>query len=337
MTAAAVLLVAAPQASALNILLTNDDGFGTYGITAVQTALEGAGHTVYVSAPADNQSGKSGAINTDHGGAVAFTEHVVGKSWSVEGTPVDSVSAGLFALVPAGVEIDLVVSGANDGENVSLFTNASGTVGAAMFAVRRGTPSIAVSVGQDIASLAAISACPPPPAGYSCILPLLAIAEANAETGADTAAALVPALIAAVEDGEGFGEGLALNVNVPSGAYTPKGIRVVRSDNDLAFDLVILPDGNGGLEVGTTRDNLLVGALIGQVQCQYLPPGYIDYDSEGQAFACGYTTVSIVDGNIDASQDTTDQAKDLACSLKDLATIEIFNCDGGDGKGKKDD
>ena len=43
------------------------------------------------------------------------------------------------------------------------------------------------------------------------------------------------------------------------------------------------------------------------------------------------TAVSIVDGNIDASQNTTDQAKDLVCSLNDLATIEIFNCDGGDG------
>ena len=121
----------------------------------------------------------------------------------------------------------------------------------------------------------------------------------------------------------------------PSGAFTPKGIRVARSDNDLAFDLVIKSDGNGGLVVDTNRNDLLAGALVGQVPCEYLPPGYIDYDSEGQAFACGYTTISIVDGNIDASQDTTDQAKDLACSLEDLATIEIFNCDGGDGPKKK--
>jgi hypothetical protein len=58
------------------------------------------------------------------------------------------------------------------------------------------------------------------------------------------------------------------------------------------------------------KDDLLAGALVGEVQCEYLPAGYIDYDSEGQAIACGYTTVSIVDGNIDASQNTTDQAKD---------------------------
>jgi 5'-nucleotidase len=330
-------VLSAPASAGLNILLSNDDGYGSYGITAMQASLEAAGHTVYVSAPAENQSGKSGAINSDYGAAVEFTEQVPGKEWAIEGTPADSVSAALFGLLPGvlpeGEEIDLVVAGVNDGENVSLFTNASGTVGAAMWGLRRGVPAIAVSVGQDIASLGEISDCPP--GDYGCIYYWYGIATANAHAGADTAAALVPLLIDAVQEEEGFLEGLGLNVNVPSGAFTPKGIRVTRSDNSIAFDLVIVSDGSGGLEVGTERNDLLSGALVGQVQCQYLPPGYIDYDSEGQAFACGYTTISIVDGNIDASQDTTDQAKDLACSLEDLATIEIFNCDGGDGHGHK--
>jgi 5'/3'-nucleotidase SurE len=331
------LLVTAGSAQALNILLSNDDGWDSYGITAMKASLEGAGHSVYLSAPADNQSGKSGSINSDYGGSVAFTEQDT-NVWAIEGTPADSVSAGLFALVPDGVEIDLLVTGANDGENVSLFTNASGTVGAAMFGLRRGVPAIAVSVGQDLAALKAIGECPgqyPEPAWYYCYAPLAAQAAASARAGADTAVALVPTLINAVLDEGGFPAGYGLNVNVPSGAFTPKGIRVARSDNAIAFDLVIVPDGEGGLVIDTNVNNLLAGAQLGQVQCQYLPPGYIDYNSEGQAFACGYTTVSIVDGNIDASQDTTDQAKELACSLDDLATIEIFNCDGGDGPKKK--
>ena len=37
------LLVTAGSAQALNILVTNDDGFGSYGITAMQGALEAAG------------------------------------------------------------------------------------------------------------------------------------------------------------------------------------------------------------------------------------------------------------------------------------------------------
>ena len=92
--------VSAPANAGLNILLSNDDCYGSYGITAMQASLEAAGHTVYVSAPADNQSGKSGAINTDHGAAVAFTEEVAGKEWSIDGTPADSVSAALFGLLP---------------------------------------------------------------------------------------------------------------------------------------------------------------------------------------------------------------------------------------------
>ena len=311
----------------LNVLLTNDDGFGTYGIVRMQASLEAAGHTVYVSAPAVNQSGKSGAVNGELGASVGFTEKVAGKEWAVDGTPADSVNAGLYGLVPQGVEIDLIVSGVNDGENVGLSTNSSGTVGAAMYGLRRGTPAIAVSVGLDIASLAELIQCLPD--DLSCISYWSGVAADNARAGADTAAALVPHLIAAVLDGEGFGEGFGLNVNVPSGAFTPRGVRVTRSDRATAIVLRMVSDGNGGLVLDLHLDELLLGALAGAIDCQYLPPGYIDYDSEGQAFACGYTTVSIFDGNFDASVDSTDGAKDVACSLDDLATVGTFDCRGG--------
>lgn len=324
--AISVLLLLAPAAGADNILLTNDDGYGSYGIEAVKSALEAAGHTVYVSAPAENQSGKSGSVNIDYRDPVGFTaEHT--NAWSVDGTPVDSVNAGLFGLVPDDVDIDLVVSGVNDGENVAKFTNASGTVGAAMFAVRRNIPSIAVSVGQDIAGLSALGDCPPPPEGYSCLLPILAQVEANAEAGADTAAALVVDIIDELGGAAGIPDGLALNVNVPSGAFTPKGVRVTRSDNAQAFDLVIVPDGSGGLVVDIDRDDILAGAITGAVDCSYLPDGTVNLNSEGQAFACGYTTIAVVNGNIDASSlRTAFRARRLACSLKDIATVGIFRC-----------
>jgi 5'-nucleotidase len=325
-----VATMGAASASAdggLNILLTNDDGFGAYGILRMQASLEAAGHTVFVSAPAENQSGRSGAVSAELGASVGFTEKVPGKEWAVDGTPADSVNAGLYGLVPEGVEIDLIVSGANDGENVGPGTNSSGTVGAAMYGLRRGTPAIAVSVGLDIASLAELIDCPPDDLG--CLYYWSGVAAASARAGADTAAALVPQLIAAVVDGEGFGEGFGLNVNVPSGAFTPRGVRVTRSDNARAIDLRLVPDGSGGLVLDLHLDDLLVGALVGAIDCQSLPPGTIDYDSEGQAFACGYTTVSILNGNFDASVDTTDGAKDVACSLDGLATVGVFNCGGG--------
>ena len=48
----------------LRILLTNDDGFDSAGIEALRNALLAAGHDVVVVAPATQQSGKGGSINT---------------------------------------------------------------------------------------------------------------------------------------------------------------------------------------------------------------------------------------------------------------------------------
>jgi broad specificity polyphosphatase/5'/3'-nucleotidase SurE len=350
--AGSLLVLASLPASALNILLTNDDGYDSYGINQMRSALEAAGHTVYVSAPLNNQSGKSGGINTDHGSAVDFQP--VDGGYAVDGTPADSANAGLFGLFDdAG--IDLVISGANDGENVSLFSNASGTVGAAMWALRRGYPSIAVSVGQDIGGLRELGdvyeeyqACaaehgnPYDPACLPLLYQVGSIkdqVEQNAEEGADYAANLTVDILDTLGDGL-LPEGFALNVNVPSGAKitddAPVPARVTESDNAIAFDLVIVDDGDGGLEVGTTHNPLLAGLLTGAVTtpCEYLP---VDQNSEGQAFACGNATIAIFNGNFDASQDNTDQAKDLACSLEALATVEIFNCDGGDGNGNGGD
>lgn len=326
MAAITALASIAVPASALNILVTNDDGYGSYGITALQASLEAAGHTVYISAPADNQSGKSGSINTDHGSAVAFTEAVAGKEWAIDGTPADSVSAGLYGLLPSvlpeGEAIDLVVSGINDGENISLFANASGTVGAAVYALRRGTPAIAVSVGQDIASLKALGE------AYAIgdwpnVFYYQALSESNAQLGADTAAALIPQIIDELGS-TGLADGLGLNVNIPSGAFTPNGIRIVRNESELPFDLVIASDGNGGLEVDSISNDFLAAALLGTpVPDAYFTP---DLNSEGHAFAYGYTTISIIDGNFDASIFSSFKANWTACRLKGIATVEIFWC-----------
>ena len=332
--AASASALSAP-ADADNILLTNDDGYGSYGIGAMQDALEAAGHTVYVSAPASQQSGKSGSLTADFGAIIDFTEEVPGQEWSVDGTPADSVSAGLFGLtpdvLPPGEAIDLVVSGVNDGENVSRFTNASGTVGAAMWGLRRGVPSIAVSAGQDIQSLREIGDCPP--GDFGCIFYWLGVAEANAEAAADAAAAYTVSVIDELGGGAGIPEGYGLSINVPSGAFVVQGAKVTRTDNAQGFDLVIAKNGDGDLEVDAFVINpIIAGLLAGQVplyQCPFLP---LDFDSEGSAFACANITIAIVDGNIDATQDTTDQAKDLACSLEALADPpSFFNCDGGDG------
>lgn len=324
--AVTALAAAVMPASALNILLTNDDGYGTYGIEALRDSLVSAGHNVYISAPAGNQSGKSGGINTHYGEAVDFTEEVASREWSIDGTPADSASAGLYgltpAVLPAGETIDLLVSGINDGENISLFANASGTVGAAVYALRRGTPAIAVSVGQDIGSLQAMGE------AYKVgdmrmVYHYKLQSEANARKGADTAAALIPVVID--ELGEtGLADGIGLNINVPSGAFEPKGARLVKNKSELPFDLVITDDGTGGLEVGNISNDFLAAALLGTpVPESYFTP---DLNSEGHAFAYGYTTISIIDGNMDASIFSSFKANWTACHLKDIADIDIFWC-----------
>jgi len=148
---ATVVLVIPGSALALDVLLTNDDGFDAPGITALHAALVGAGHNVTVVAPATQQSGKGGSINTE---VLDFTPGVGlmalvnrgGGVWSLAGTPVDAVKAGLD-IVLAGSPPDVIVSGLNFGQNIGKpGSNSSGTEGAALQGVFRGIPSIAGSV-----------------------------------------------------------------------------------------------------------------------------------------------------------------------------------------------
>ena len=139
------------SAQALDVLLTNDDGWDAPGITALHDALVAAGHNVTMVAPADQQSGKGGSINTE---VFDFTPGVGlmqltnrgGDRWSLAGTPVDSVKAGLDIVLQDDPP-DLIVSGLNFGQNIGKpGTNTSGTEGAALRGVFSGIPSIATSV-----------------------------------------------------------------------------------------------------------------------------------------------------------------------------------------------
>jgi 5'/3'-nucleotidase SurE len=130
----------APTTRPLRILLTDDDGFDAGGITAVRSALQRAGHDVTLVAPESDQSG----AGTDTGGSDDPHEEGPGV-FSVDGTPVDSVRAGLAQMRREGRPPDLVVSGTNLGANSGTGFGRSGTVGAASAAVEAGVPAIAAS------------------------------------------------------------------------------------------------------------------------------------------------------------------------------------------------
>lgn len=130
----------------LRILLTNDDGYRAPGIRAMREALLAAGHEVVVVAPLDNQSGSGVRLTTS--GELNFVEQDQGV-WSVEGSPADAVLVALNYLLEDEPP-DLVVSGANFGQNLA-YGSSSGTIGAATMSMYTGLPAIAVSVGVRLA------------------------------------------------------------------------------------------------------------------------------------------------------------------------------------------
>jgi len=129
----------------LNILLTNDDGYDSEGIKAVSVALLEAGHRVTVVAPATEQSATGMKVTL---GSLSVVQHAP-EIWSVSGSPADSVMIGLSNIFGER-KPDLVVSGANFGQNLGSNVMLSGTVGAASMAVFMGVPAIALSVGLDL-------------------------------------------------------------------------------------------------------------------------------------------------------------------------------------------
>ena len=138
----------------LRILLTTDDGINGAGMRILRDTLCAAGHQVTVVAPSADRSGSSGALTLNvvmrtTRGTFPCGEGT-GASWSVTGTPADSVLFGL-SVVFGEQRPDLVISGMNYGQNVGRAVNHSGTVGAAVAGAEEGVPSIAVSIGLNLA------------------------------------------------------------------------------------------------------------------------------------------------------------------------------------------
>ena len=138
---AAILFVAGAPASAqpLKVLVTNDDGVAAPGIDVLVRTLAANAHlALTVVAPADNSSG-TGERTTSQIGVFAGT--------TASGFPGDAALFGVLQQMRSDPP-DLVVSGVNDGQNLSAeIIPLSGTIGAATWAARHGIPAFAVSAG----------------------------------------------------------------------------------------------------------------------------------------------------------------------------------------------
>jgi len=169
----AALCISVPSIGlALDIALTNDDGWDAPGIQAVKRALVYAGHTVTLAGPLNQQSGSSAALNE--------TELVIKKERDIEDEGALEYSV---ALAPGGTESaepatsalvaidiarersgrlpDLLVAGTNDGANLGAITQISSTVGAAIVALASAfngsVPAIAIST--DLICIGDTEAC----------------------------------------------------------------------------------------------------------------------------------------------------------------------------------
>ncbi len=199
----------------MNILLSNDDGILAPGLAALYRVLCELG-TVHVAAPNSVQSAMGHAITV--GEAIEVRRIHVHNSfhgWSVGGRPADCVKLAARQLVD--VPIDLVVSGINDGANVSINVLYSGTVAAAAEGALLGYPAIAVSLERG--------------------------AEPNFEWAADIALRVIKALLA-----DGLSAGRLVNVNVPDflPGY-PKGVRVATQAMQIMTDFYERKELLGGI------------------------------------------------------------------------------------------
>jgi 5'-nucleotidase len=131
--------------SALQILLTNDDGIYAPGLMALERELARLGE-VCVVAPVTEQSGVAHSITFLSPLIVQeiFDAQDRRRGWAVEGSPADCVKIGIFEFCKR--RPDLVVSGINSGLNAGINVLYSGTVAAAIEGAFFGIMSVAVSL-----------------------------------------------------------------------------------------------------------------------------------------------------------------------------------------------
>ena len=146
---AAALAMVPIASNALNIIVNNDDGFGSANIREFYRLLNAAGHNAWIVAPVDNQSGNGGTeVFTTEANLTAPSEYDLVPAgapsfgtdpndshiWYYNGTPVACTFFALDYVVPNywnGTEVDLLVSGPNFGDNLGPFLyTLSGTIGA---------------------------------------------------------------------------------------------------------------------------------------------------------------------------------------------------------------
>lgn len=274
-------LAISAQAQALNILLTNDDGYDHPNLRALYQQLRHDGHTVRVAAPWKEQSARGGGFfygretssgrdtdpdypdsyylkTTDEAECLSTVCAGQPVQVAISATPVMSVLYGLQHVMP---HPDLVISGPNVGHNIGALNAISGTYNAALAALQTGVPALAVSADlkeQDPQRIAQI------------VGRLVALLEKNR-----------------LKNGPLLPKGTGLNLNIP------------RSDGIKGFKLTNVGTYAPFQPVYTEDLGPLFPKLAGKTGISFeytAKPGPQDEDSEAVRVAEGYITLSAFGG-----------------------------------------
>jgi 5'-nucleotidase len=129
------------------ILVTNDDGIDSPGLSALARALKTVDE-ICIIAPNRNWTAAGHTKTLDRPLRVAEVKLPGTRlhAYSSDGSPSDCVALALLGLAPERPR--LVVSGINTGPNMGSDITYSGTVSAAMEAVVSGVPGIAISLAD---------------------------------------------------------------------------------------------------------------------------------------------------------------------------------------------
>ncbi len=177
------------------ILISNDDGYQAKGIRSLVEMVRDLGD-VLVCAPEDARSGYACAFSATDYLRLRLRQKEEGlEVWSCNGTPIDSVKLALNQFCTERLP-SIVIGGINHGDNASVNTHYSGTMGVALEGCMKYLPSVAFSL-----------------CNYD--------ADADFEPMRRIVRDVTRRVIA-----EGLPKGVCLNVNFPLGEV--KGVRICR-------------------------------------------------------------------------------------------------------------
>jgi len=295
-------------ANALNIVLTNDDGYQTVLLNTLVNKLKENNHSVIVSTPCGHQSGAAGSIRpymtqipvkklqygesgileiteddatygTDDYVCVGDTDETKSFKDFKSGTPVMASLNGIsMGDAKWGRGNYIVLSGPNEGRNVGSMIFHSGTLGATH-----------VSLHQNIVTIALSAATEDEDTTYAGFV-------------ADKTIKLLDTLLASQKDSEPLlPNKLGLNVNFPD---------EMSADTEFKLTNVNWSYGNMSLKFGSLNDASCYGAYYGYGEADDSVKGlnYCGNDvtgdtnelSEGNATENGYISVSTIDATENA-------------------------------------